>query len=96
MYFMIGTTESRVKMRELQLDIQNVIKVILLTVKDINESLAGILGQLFMVEDFFSKGCLSGSLVQHHILSFPLPLVMITRLSVLFEGGLENGKHPES
>lgn len=44
---------------------------------------------------FFSKGCLSGSLVQHHILSFPLPLLMITRLSVLFEGGLEEGKDPE-
>jgi len=27
----------------------------LLTVKDINESLAGILGQLFMVEDFFQQ-----------------------------------------
>lgn len=41
---------------------------------------------------FFSKGCLRGSLVQHQILSFPLPLLMITRLSVLFEGGLEDGK----
>lgn len=36
-----------------------------------------------------------GSLVQDHSLSFPLFLVIITRLSVCFGGGLEEGSEGE-
>lgn len=42
---------------------------------------------------FFSRGCLRGSRVQHHSLSFILPFE-ITRLSVLLAGGLpDTGKY---
>lgn len=42
-----------------------------------------------LARTFFSSGCLSGSRVQHHSLSFPRFLVIITRLSVCLGGGLK-------